>query len=79
MASQKAGADSKRQRRLTRLDAGQPGPQGSVLGGQRGDIMVEVPGADEADLVVRFGVSLGREGAGHRQLQDEEAGGELWE
>lgn len=38
--------------------------------------MLEVPVADEADLVVRFGVSLGWEGggSGHSQLQDEEAG-----
>ena len=35
--------------------------------------MLEVPVADEADLVVRFGVSLGWEGggSGHSQLQDE--------
>lgn len=45
---------------------------GSVLGraeGHHGRGSV----ADEADLVVRFGVSLGWEGggSGHRQLQDE--------
>jgi len=38
--------------------------------------MVEVQVADEADLVVRFGVNLGWDGvgSGHRQLQDKEAG-----
>lgn len=38
--------------------------------------MVEVPVADEADLVVRIWSESGVEGggSGHRQLQDEEAG-----
>lgn len=42
--------------------------------------MVEVRVADEADLVVRFGVNLGWDGrgSGHRQLQDKEAGVESY-
>ena len=38
--------------------------------------MVEIRVADDADLIVRFGVNLGWEGggSGHRHLQEKEAG-----
>ena len=46
-------------------------------GGQSGDIMVWVPVAEDADLVVIFGMNLVWEGGGngHRQLQNKGGGG----
>lgn len=48
-------------------------------GGQSGDIMVWVPVAEDADLVVIFGMNLVWEGGGngHRQLQNK-GGGVEW-